>query len=99
VFTGISEYKISIFFRKVFVDNIEIIIHYKVIFTHTVPQADQHSALIINRLLLLRRQERLRSIVMSMSVCPRGYLWKHRRDAIFTIFFAHVAYVRGLVLF
>ena len=33
MFIGISEYKISIFFRKVFVDNIEIIIHYKVIFT------------------------------------------------------------------
>jgi len=33
VFIGISEYKISIFFRKVFVDNIDIIIHYKVIFT------------------------------------------------------------------
>ena len=34
MFIGISEYNISIFFRKVFVDNIEIIIHYKVMFTH-----------------------------------------------------------------
>jgi len=33
VFINISEYKISIFLRKVFVDNIDIIIHYKVIFT------------------------------------------------------------------
>jgi len=47
VFIVISEYKISIFFRKVFVDNIEIIIHYRVIFTvrssmiteHTVTEA------------------------------------------------------------
>jgi len=43
-------------------------------------------------------RERLRSIVMSMSVCPRGYLRNHTRD-LYRIF-VHVAYayVRGSVL-
>jgi len=51
-------------------------------------------------ILLLRPRERLRSIVMSMSVClsvcPRGYLRNQKRDLY--KFFAHVAYVRGSVL-
>jgi len=53
---------------------------------------------------LLRLRERLRSIVMNMSVClcvcllycPRGYLRDHTRDLY--LFFVHVAYVRGSVL-
>jgi len=52
VFIGISQYKISIFFRKVFVDNIEIIIHYKVIFT--VCLNGSQSTTLSDRLLLIR---------------------------------------------
>jgi len=48
---------------------------------------------------LLRPRERLRSIVicLSMSVCPRGYLRNYTRDLY--QFFVHVAYVRRSVLF
>jgi len=54
--------------------------------------------------LLLRPRERLRSIVMRMSVCgsicvsvcPRGYFQNHTRD-LYQIF-VDVAYVRGSVL-
>ena len=49
---------------------------------------------------ILRPCERLRSIVMSMSVClsvcPRAYLRSHTRD-LYQIF-VHVAYVRGSVV-
>jgi len=40
--------------------------------------------------LLLRKRERLRSIVVSMSVCLRGYLRNHMRD-LYQIC-VHVAY-------
>jgi len=54
--------------------------------------------------LLLRTQERLRSIVMStsvcvclcVSVCPRGYLWNHMSD--FYQIFVHVTYDGGSFL-
>jgi len=36
-----------------------------------------------NTVLLLRPRERLRSIVMSASVCPTGYLRNHTRDTNF----------------
>ena len=49
---------------------------------------------------LLGPRERLRSIVMSasvcLSVCPTGYLRNHTRDLY--QFFVHVAYVRGSVV-
>ena len=51
-------------------------------------------------MLLLRRRERLRSIVTSasvcLSVCPTGYLRNQTLD-LYQIF-VHIAYVRGLVL-
>jgi len=54
----------------------------------------------ISGLYLRRPRERLRNIVMSLSVCvsvcPRGYLRNHMRD-LYQIF-VHVAYVCGSVL-
>jgi len=55
---------------------------------------------VVGREFLLRPRERLRSIVMSMSVCgcgcARGYLRNHTRH-LYQIF-VHVAYFRGSVL-
>ena len=54
MFIGISEYKISIFFRKVFVDNIEINIHYRVIFTIS-DRHDRQTKRLRDRYILTRR--------------------------------------------